>query len=239
MKHNFYAMLENDSVKRIITGIKKNKFAVVTGIVALVVPLVVLFFTVAYYQSKINELHKINTELSKVNEELQHEIVKLKNKLPVELPIAGRQDSECVKRMAEWIYRNSSRISRRTALVIARAVSRTSKPLLILSIIKVESGFNPAAVSKAGAIGLGQILPSDYQLKLLKNEGILKEKRDLFDVETNVRATEYMFEQKLKKHKTVEKALYAYVGGSRKYIQKVLTTLGNLYAFLGKHCVCD
>lgn len=50
---------------------------------------------------------------------------------------------------------------------------------LIASVINVESGYDKNAVSKAGAVGLMQVLPTTANW--LKNEKI-----DLFDPETNI-----------------------------------------------------
>lgn len=71
-----------------------------------------------------------------------------------------------------------------TARSIACAVSKYSRrynrdPDLILSIMKVESAFDPAAVSKMGAIGLMQVMPQWI--------GILDIACDLQDPDCNVK----------------------------------------------------
>ena len=54
---------------------------------------------------------------------------------------------------------------------------------LMLSVINVESGFDPKAVSAKGAVGLMQILPSTGRF-IADRKGI--EDYDLFDVGTNL-----------------------------------------------------
>lgn len=53
-------------------------------------------------------------------------------------------------------------------------------PELVLSVIVVESQFDKYAISKAGAVGLMQIMP--FWLKELKSSS-----DNLFDIETNIR----------------------------------------------------
>ena len=130
-----------------------------------------------------------------------------------------------------WVYKHSSKISKKTARIIVEETFQNSKyPLLLLAIFAKESSFNPTAVSKKNAFGLGQILVTKEQIKLLKENNIISEPRDLFDIETNIKASEFMLDQKLKSAKgDLHKALYLYVGGNKKYAQDVLQLLGDLY----------
>jgi soluble lytic murein transglycosylase-like protein len=68
---------------------------------------------------------------------------------------------------------------------IVEAVYRTSKkqrvdPDIVLSIIRIESNFNPAAHSYAGAIGLMQVMP------LWAKPGAACAGYDLFDISENI-----------------------------------------------------
>lgn len=71
-----------------------------------------------------------------------------------------------------------------TALVHKYSTQYNLRPEFVHSIIKQESDYNPKAVSKSGALGLMQLLPSTYAdiSKRLQDDG------DLFDPETNIRA---------------------------------------------------
>ena len=78
---------------------------------------------------------------------------------------------------------------------------------LIRAVIKVESNFNPEAVSPAGAIGLMQLLPAtaaDYGVD---------SRAALFDPETNVVAGTLHLKRLLRKYKNISRALAAYNAG--------------------------
>jgi soluble lytic murein transglycosylase-like protein len=75
-------------------------------------------------------------------------------------------------------------IDRKLARQIAENVSKYSRiygqdPDLVLSIIAVESDFNPKARSSAGAVGLMQIMPQWKQ--------VLGIREDMTDIETSIR----------------------------------------------------
>jgi len=75
----------------------------------------------------------------------------------------------------------SERVFRFDAMIARIAHQERVDPLLIHAIIRQESGYNPLAVSTAGAIGLMQLLPStagDYGLA----------QHDLYDPRKNIRA---------------------------------------------------
>jgi hypothetical protein len=71
-----------------------------------------------------------------------------------------------------------------TELVHKYATQYNLRPEFVHSIIKQESDYDPKAVSKSGAMGLMQLLPSTYAdiSKRLQDDG------DLRDPETNIRA---------------------------------------------------
>jgi len=60
-------------------------------------------------------------------------------------------------------------------------------PFLILSIMKVESGFDPNVISSKGAIGLMQIMPEtgEWIAKTIDDSDFTKQ--DLYDPNTNIR----------------------------------------------------
>ena len=59
----------------------------------------------------------------------------------------------------EWLARQHDRRSRFDALIEHYAAHYRVDPVLVRAVIQVESDFNPACVSKAGAQGLMQLMP--------------------------------------------------------------------------------
>ena len=123
-------------------------------------------------------------------------------------------------RLTDYVYKHSYRISKETAREIVREAMKTRCPILLLAIMQVESSYNPAAVSKAGAKGLGQIMPD----KSLKQARIVNDYRDLFNVETNIKAMDYIFKRKLVKAKGDYRRAIGYYFGryNDKYVNKVI-----------------
>jgi soluble lytic murein transglycosylase len=103
-------------------------------------------------------------------------------------------------------------------------IQKYPNPKLLTAVIKVESRYNPVAVSTKGAVGLGQIRPAIWTKKL-QEEGIIKEEQDLFKVPENIKATHFILTHYLKKHKTLKKALAKYSGGARNYHKKVMEAM--------------
>ena len=94
-------------------------------------------------------------------------------------------------------------------------------PELVLAVINVESNFNRFAISKAGALGLMQVMP--FWLK-----EIGKPKDNLFDVRTNLRMGCTILKYYLKKEKgDLTRALARYNGslGSYRYTNKIFKVL--------------
>ena len=92
---------------------------------------------------------------------------------------------------------------------------------LIKSIIKIESNFNPNAVSSVGAKGLMQIMPFNY-----KNLGIT----DPFDIEQNINGGTKYIKQCLDMYDgNVEMALMAYNGGPTRMKNRGVETPEDIY----------
>jgi len=86
-------------------------------------------------------------------------------------------------------------------------------PYLVASVIKIESNFNPNAVSEKGAVGLMQLMP-DTAVWAAKTMGIKKEKIDLMDPETNIMLGTWYLSDLLKEFDgNLVLALAAYNGG--------------------------
>ena len=149
----------------------------------------------------------------------------------------GTQEDEVFvpPEIIDWIMRKSSRVPRTLAKTIARECAKTDHPVIILALIARESSFNPFARSKAGAIGLGQILPKVWFDELSK-KGLVREKRDLFDPVINIRCTNFVFNETLKRSNgNLSVALARYVGGGSNsaYVRDVLVNIGELVVLLG------
>jgi len=92
---------------------------------------------------------------------------------------------------------------------------------LLFNIARVESNHNDKAVSKKGAIGRYQIRYSVWH-KELKKEGIIKNKKDLFDSENNKKAAIYILNDYYKRTGNLEATLAKYSGGAKNYYEKVM-----------------
>ena len=96
-------------------------------------------------------------------------------------------------------------------------------PELVLAIIDVESRFDRFAISRAGAMGLMQIMP--FWLKEIGRPG-----DNLFDIRTNLRMGCTILKYYLQKEKgDLTRALARYNGslGSFRYTNKIYHALGN------------
>ena len=132
--------------------------------------------------------------------------------------------------LVEWVYQHSTLISRSTCQEIVRETLKTKYPLLLLSIIELESKqFTPGAISTKGCIGWCQINYYVHEKELIQ-AGIIKEKRDLWDVSPNVKAGDFILKTKFQKSGgDVTRALAGYLGEKDgEYVRKILTTFANL-----------
>lgn len=94
-------------------------------------------------------------------------------------------------------------------LILRQARSAGVPPSLAMEVARVESGFNPAAVSPAGAIGVMQIMPQTGKGEF----GV--EESELRDPRTNVRiGVEFLRQLYLHYDKRWDLALSHYNGGS-------------------------
>lgn len=89
-------------------------------------------------------------------------------------------------------------------LVHQQAVTTGLDPSLVKAVVQAESAFNPAAVSKAGAQGLMQLMPGTAQGLGVQNS---------FDPAQNVEGGTRYLKGLISKYQSVPKALAAYNAG--------------------------
>jgi soluble lytic murein transglycosylase-like protein len=84
-------------------------------------------------------------------------------------------------------------------------------PTFVLHLMKRESNFDTLAKSKAGAVGLMQVMPKAHKDKM-KKIGITN--GDLYHIDNNVRLGCWILREYFNKTGSIEKALKRYVGGN-------------------------
>jgi soluble lytic murein transglycosylase-like protein len=109
-------------------------------------------------------------------------------------------------------WQRPANVSRSEWAEIIASVQRTSKKTgipeqLILSLVNKESGFNPRAVSRTGAIGLTQIMPSTAMTECGLSKG------DLTNIGLNIDCGIGYLDRQIKYFKRVDLALAAYNAG--------------------------
>ena len=96
-------------------------------------------------------------------------------------------------------------------IILEAAGQYQVQPALIKAIIMAESGYNPLAISKKGAIGLMQLMPGTAE-----SLGV----EDIFDPEHNINAGVKYFRQLLGKFNgNVKLSLAAYNAGTKKVMK--------------------
>ena len=132
--------------------------------------------------------------------------------------------------LTSWVYNNSIQISQQSANLIVKESMKANNSLLLLALIKVESEFNPSAISSKGAVGLTQIMFNIHGKELIK-EKIIRGKRDLFNISQSIQAGNFILIAYLvRSNGNVSRALELYLGGkSVPYSHRILSNLADLY----------
>ncbi len=107
------------------------------------------------------------------------------------------------KRIVSYHHINRNAIRR---LISRKAVENKINPNLLMAIAKVESDFNPHVVSKAGAIGLMQLMP-----ETAARFGI--QKKNLYNAVYNLDASIRYIKFLMKRFNKQSSVLAAYYGG--------------------------
>lgn len=99
---------------------------------------------------------------------------------------------------------------------------------LSVSVAKTESRFNPSAQSKAGALGVMQVMWKVHN-SMLRAKGIAPTREHMFDPERGVEAGVLILSRYIAAYGTVQKALNRYYGGlSSSYLKKVKNNMAML-----------
>jgi soluble lytic murein transglycosylase-like protein len=144
----------------------KHVLTIIAVIIAFVA-IVLLSWQVIVMRSNLNEkMEMVNMLISRYEAKAQF----IDEYLPI---VTDYTDSEITsKRILAAVYENS--------------LQYELTPELILSVIKVESEFNPRAYSNAGAVGLMQVMPVTG-MYVGRSLGLwVNGEDDLFDIEKNI-----------------------------------------------------
>lgn len=87
-------------------------------------------------------------------------------------------------------------------------------PLLVYSVMKAESKFEPNAISQAGAMGLMQIMPDTYEWLALKSGITGVSKEDLLNPEINIKYGCLFLSILKEKYPQLKSVIAAYNAGS-------------------------
>jgi len=152
-----------------------------------------------------------------------------------------KKQKEMIYSFELWI--ESQRIWRNNKLVVfspdyahrlSEAIVKYSDyPIIMLSICYIESKFNQTAKSNTNAIGIGQV--SLISVPELMKAGILTNEngKELYDLAVNIKAANFIFNQKLNKTKgDIDAALDLYSGGAKKYTTRIKKTVFDIVFFM-------
>jgi hypothetical protein len=147
---------------------------------------------------------------------------------PVLLPTMA-SDAARLSRYIATRYRVSDEVVASLVLKAKQVGKETGvDPLLIVSVMAIESSFNPLSQSRVGAQGLMQIIPKYHMDKLSDDADHLA----LFDPETNIHVGALVLREYIRRTGSVEAGLQFYAGASndedRGYSRKVLGTRDKL-----------
>lgn len=187
----------------------------------------ILFLTIAMGPAIVSTMHTIR-ETHAENEALKEQITKTTKLIAEAKPAAVHKN---VIELTDYITARYTKVPEELAEIIAlKTHTMCEKHRVdfhtVVGIMEVESTFNPFSTSSVGAVGLMQVMPNIWA----KEFEI--EKRDLYNIETNIEAGIKVFKRYVNKNKgNITKALQNYNGNGAGYAEKVYTAIGRFVAY--------
>lgn len=176
-----------------------------------------IFMALVEFNASYRDKHKKISNLSLELEQLENQLNLAQTKL-------GNYDILAFK--ANVFEKQDPHLSRITESVFKKSTQYGFQPELILGMMKVESGYNPRAVSHRGAYGLMQV-----NFSVWKNELDI-DKRKIFEIDYNIDlGLQILKRYYLESKGNLQRALHLYNNGykynNRSYVGKVESQFRN------------
>jgi soluble lytic murein transglycosylase-like protein len=132
--------------------------------------------------------------------------------------------------LSPTIKRLQPKLDRKLAERISSEILKYSSeyrlpPNLVIHVMNRESGFRPLITSKAGALGLMQVIPKWHEEKLKEMK---INNNEVYYIENNIKLGCWILREYFDQEGDIEKALKKYVGGSHDtYIKDILIGFAN------------
>ena len=199
------------------TMIKKNlkkSFYLLIGL--LLVGLFGMLIAMVDFDTRYQDKHRMLNQLTIENSILQNRINFVRNKL---------RHYDFLSFKSDVFEKRDPQLSRITETIYKKSFQYGFRPELVLGMVKVESDYNPRAVSNRGAYGLMQV-----NFSVWKNELSIDKKR-IFDIDYNIElGLQILKRYYLESKGNIFRALHLYNNGykynNRSYVGKVKSQLG-------------
>ena len=127
---------------------------------------------------------------------------------------AGEKGEREKQRVTQWIARRYRVADEAADVLVSEAYAAAEEtnldPLLILSVIAIESRFNPIAESPVGAQGLMQVMPKVHSDKFDDHGGL----KAALDPAANIKVGSQILKEYVRRGGSVEAGLKTYVGAA-------------------------